>query len=198
MIYCTKPIASIADLQGRKVRVHSATLGDFVEGAGGTTVTIPFAEVVPALEKGVADCAITDPMSAYKAKWHEVITHVFPLRVGYSITFSAINTNTWQSLDAETQTVLKDAFAKMEADGWARAESDEALGVACLTGTAECTIGEPGKAALSQPSEADKAAVQTILDGFVLKRWAERCGADCAANWTATAGAAAHLSIPAN
>ena len=54
-------------------------------------MTIPFAEVVPALEKGVADCAITDPMSAYDAKWHEVVTDVFALRVGYSITFTAIN-----------------------------------------------------------------------------------------------------------
>lgn len=26
--YCTKPISSIADLKGRKLRVHSATLGD--------------------------------------------------------------------------------------------------------------------------------------------------------------------------
>ena len=43
-------------------RVYSTTLGDFVEGAGGVSVTIPFAEVVPALQKGVADCGITGTM----------------------------------------------------------------------------------------------------------------------------------------
>ncbi|MGQ0535176.1 MAG: ATP phosphoribosyltransferase, partial [Methanobacteriota archaeon] len=35
------------------------TLTDFVEGIGGTTVTIPFADVVPAMQRGVADCGVT-------------------------------------------------------------------------------------------------------------------------------------------
>lgn len=197
MIYCSKPIASIADLKGRKVRVHSATLGDFVEGAGGVTVTLPFAEVVPALEKGVADCAITDPMSAYNAKWHEVITHVFPLRVGYSITFSAINVKLWDSLDEETRTTLAAAFKALEDRGWEGAEEKERLGVACLTG-GDCPIGEAGKAVLAEPAEGDIAARQAILDDFVLKRWGDRCGVECAAIWNATAGAAAGLAVPVN
>lgn len=197
MIYCTQPIAGIADLQGRKVRVHSATLGDFVEGAGGVTVTLPFAEVVPALEKGVADCAITDPVSAYNAKWHEVVEYVFPLRVGYSITFSAINTRLWDSLDDETRGVMTATFRQLEEDGWKNAEAKEALGVACLTG-GDCPLGEPGSATLVEPAEADIAARQKILDEYVLPRWLARCGADCAATWNATAGAAGHLAIPMN
>jgi TRAP-type C4-dicarboxylate transport system substrate-binding protein len=197
MIYCSKPIASIADLEGRKVRVHSATLGDFVEGAGGVTVTLPFAEVVPALEKGVADCAITDPMSAYNAKWHEVITHVFPLRVGYSITFSAINLKLWDSLDEETRAALTASFTAMEDKGWAGAEEKERIGVACLTG-GDCPIGPAGSAQLAEPAEGDIAARQAILDNYVLKRWGERCGTDCAAVWNATAGSAAGLAVPVN
>lgn len=191
MIYCNKPISSIADLKGRKVRVHSATLGDFVEGAGDAAVTLPFAEVVPALERGVADCAITDPMSAYNAKWQEVITHLFPLRVGYSITYSAINLKLWESLYEETRTVMQTAFTEMENEGWAGAERKEAVGVACLTG-GDCPLGEAGSATLSEVGEADVAARQTILDDFVLKRY----GADCAATWNETAGAAAGLVVP--
>ncbi len=197
MIYCTQPIASLDDLKGRKVRVHSATLGDFVEGAGGVTVTLPFAEVVPALEKGVADCAITDPVSAYNAKWYEVINYVFPLRVGYSITFSAINTQLWDGLDDETRATMTAAFNQLEDDGWANAEAKEALGVACLTG-GECPLGEAGHATLVEPADSDVAARQKILDEFVLPRWRARCGDDCAANWNATAGAAGQLAIPMN
>jgi TRAP-type C4-dicarboxylate transport system substrate-binding protein len=196
MIYCTKPISSLADLKDRKVRVHSATLGDFVEGAGGVSVTIPFAEVVPALEKGVADCAITDPMSAYNAKWHEVITDVFTLRVGYSITYTAINTQLWDSLPEETRAVMTAELQKMEDKAWIEAEAKEAIGVACLTG-GDCPLGEAGTATLHAPTEADIAARQAILDGFVLKRWGDRCGADCAAEWNSTAGVAAGLTVPA-
>ncbi|WP_138469138.1 TRAP transporter substrate-binding protein [Poseidonocella sp. HB161398] len=198
MIYCREEVASIADLKGRKVRVHSATLGDFVEGAGGVTVTLPFAEVVPALEKGVADCAITDPVSAYKASWHEVIGHVFALPVGYSITFTAVNAALWDGLDAATREVMQTAFDDMEADGWRIAEEQQDMGVACLTGTGPaCTLGgTPGSAELHLPQQSDTAARQRILDEFVLRRWAARCGADCAATWNATAGAAAGLTAP--
>ncbi len=49
LIWCNQPIKTLADLKGKKVRVYATTLGDFVEGAGGTSVTIYFAEVVPAL-----------------------------------------------------------------------------------------------------------------------------------------------------
>ncbi|WP_335949675.1 TRAP transporter substrate-binding protein [Salipiger bermudensis] len=200
MIYCRDEVASIADLQGRKVRVHSATLGDFVEGAGGVTVTLPFAEVVPALEKGVADCAITDPVSAYKASWHEVIDHVFALPVGYSITFTAVNADLWDGLDEASREVMQTAFDEMSAKGWRIAEEQQDMGVGCLTGTVEaCTLGgTPGTATLHLPQDSDTAARQAILDDFVLKRWAARCGTECVATWNATAGAAAGLEAPAS
>lgn len=198
MIYCRDPITSLADLKGRKVRVHSATLGDFIEGAGGTVVTLPFAEVVPALERGVADCAVTDPVSAYKASWHEVINHVFPLPIGYSITFTAVNQRLWDSLDADTQAEMKKELAAFENRGWELAAQQEAQGIACLTGTGDCPFGEPGKAQLHQPTEADAAERTRILTDFVLKRWGERCGAACATAWNETAGKAARLSVPAN
>ena len=198
MIYCRDAVNGIADLKGKKIRVHSATLGDFVEGAGGVAVTLPFAEVVPALEKGVADCAITDPMSAFRAKWHEVTNHAFVLRVGYSITFSAISLKAWNNLNEETQNVLQSAFAKMEEKGWAGAERDDSMGVTCLTGTGTCTVGEAGKLGKVVPSQDDLEARETILQNSVLKRWAERCGSDCVKTWNATAGAAANLEAPAS
>ncbi len=197
MIYCRDAISSIEDLKGRKVRVHSATLGDFVEGAGGVTVTLPFAEVVPALEKGVADCAVTDPVSAYKAKWGEVINHVFALPLGYSITFTAVNAKLWDGLDEDTRSAMQAAFSKMEDDGWKIAEAEQNMGVGCLTGTVDkCAFGDAGDATLTLPSDADNAAKQAILDEYVLKRWSGRCGADCVGAWNETAGKAAGLMAP--
>ncbi len=46
---------SLKDLAGKKIRTYSRTLGDFIEGLNASAVTIAFAEVVPALQKGVAD-----------------------------------------------------------------------------------------------------------------------------------------------
>ena len=49
-LWCNGEVNGIADLKGKKIRVYATTLGDFVEGVGGTSVTVPFAEVIPALE----------------------------------------------------------------------------------------------------------------------------------------------------
>ena len=73
---------SLKDLAGKKIRTYSRTLGDFIEGLNASAVTIAFAEVVPALQKGVADCGITGTMPAYNAKWWQVVTHNIRIRVG--------------------------------------------------------------------------------------------------------------------
>ncbi len=106
LIWCNAPIKKLTDLKGKKVRVYSTTLGDFVEGAGGTSVTISFAEVVPALQKGVADCGITGTMPAFQAKWHEVITHAMKIRVGMGLGFFAISNKGWNGLNKDTQDLL--------------------------------------------------------------------------------------------
>ena len=79
MFYCNSPIKGLADIKGRKVRVQGTSQGDLVEALGATGVTIPFAEVVPALQRGTVDCGITGTMPAYKAGWHEVTSHVLRL-----------------------------------------------------------------------------------------------------------------------
>ena len=100
-LWCNGEVNGIADLDGKKIRVYSTTLGDFVEGVGGTSVTVSFGEVIPALEKGVVDCAITGTMSAYTAKWNQVATHAYTLRVGWGLAFGAMNMDKWNSLSAD-------------------------------------------------------------------------------------------------
>ena len=80
MFYCNSAIKGLADIKGKKVRVQGTSQGDLVEALGGTGVTIPFAEVVPALQRGTVDCGITGTMPAYKAGWHEVTSHVLTCR----------------------------------------------------------------------------------------------------------------------
>src|SRR4029077_7835066 len=57
VVFCNRPISGLADLKGVKVRVASAMHSDFVQGLGGTGVTMPFDELMDALKKRVADCA---------------------------------------------------------------------------------------------------------------------------------------------
>ena len=186
-LWCNGEVNGIEDLKGKKIRVYSTTLGDFVEGVGGTSVTVSFSEVIPALEKGVVDCAITGTMSAYTAKWNQVATHAYTLRVGWGLAFGAMNMNKWNSLSESQQTLLQSEIATLTDAMWAETATEDDVAISCITG-GECAIGEAGSMTLVEPSESDLKARDTIATEVVLARWAERCGADCAANWNETVG----------
>jgi TRAP-type C4-dicarboxylate transport system substrate-binding protein len=188
MIFCSKPVTKLSDLAGKKVRVYATTLGDFVEGVGGTSVTISFAEVVPALQKGVADCGITGSMPAYNAKWHEVITHAMKVRVGMGMAFMAMNMKKWKSLNADTQKFFINESKRLEKEMWVAAENEDEEALRCLSGKGACSRGPGGSVVITDPSPEDEALRKKILQEHVLKKWAERCSADCVKQWNATAG----------
>ena len=154
---------------------------------GGTSVTVAFAEVVPALQKGVVDCGITGTMPAYKAKWHEVATHVLKINVGAGMAFMAMNNKTWKKLNRDTQKFIIKESAALEDRMWKGAEEDDILGLRCNTG-GPCSIGKAGKMTLVLPGPADFKARERVLNEFVLKRWAKRCGAKCTKEWNDTIG----------
>lgn len=188
MIFCNAPVTKLSDLAGKKVRVYATTLGDFVEGLGGTSVTISFAEVVPALQRGVADCGITGTMPAYNAKWHEVITHAMKIRVGMGMGFMAINLKKWKSLNADTQKFLLEQSARLEKEMWIASENEDQEALRCLSGKGECSRGAGGSVVITDASAEDEALRKKVLREHVLKKWAGRCSAKCVENWNATAG----------
>ena len=196
-LWCREEIGGLADLDGLKIRVYSTTLGDFVEGAGGTSVTVPFAEVIPALEKGVVDCGITGTMSAYTANWHQVADYAYTLRVGWGLAFGAMNMDKWNSLGAERQAMLRAELDALTDAMWEETATEDAVAIACITG-GPCDIGESGSMVLVEPSEADLALRDGIARDVVLARWAERCGAECARTWNETVGPVLGLSAPVN
>lgn len=196
-LWCNAEVNGLADLKGKKIRVYSTTLGDFVEGVGGTSVTVPFAEVIPALEKGVVDCGITGTMSAYKAKWHQVATHAYTLRVGWGLAFGAMNMDKWNSMSPEQQAVLTSEITALNDRMWAETATEDEVAISCITG-GKCDIGEPGAMKLVEPSKDDLTIRDKVANDVILARWAERCGAECAENWNQTVGQILGLKAAAN
>lgn len=182
--YCRGDVKSVEDLKGKKIRVQGTSQADLVSALGGTGVTITFAEVVPALEKGVVDCGITGTMPAYKAKWPEVTNSVFRLPVGFTVGFLVANATMWNKLSPDTQKLLQAKFKELEDRSWKSTIAETEDGIFCTTGTGACPAGPPGKLKLNLPTEADFAARNKALNEVVLKNWAKRCGSDCAAKWT--------------
>lgn len=196
-LWCNAEVNGIQDLEGKKIRVYATTLGDFVEGAGGTSVTVPFSEVIPALEKGVVDCGITGTMSAYTANWQQVATHAYTLRVGWGLAFGAMNMDKWNSLSPEQQELMQTEIAALNERMWAETATEDGIAISCITG-GDCEIGEKGGMKLVEPSAEDLAIRDKIAADVVLARWAERCGEDCAENWNNTVGKVLGMTAKAN
>ena len=198
MIYCKEPINSLADLKGRKVRVQGASQGDLVEALGGTSVTVQFAETVPALERGVVNCGITGTMPAYKGGWHEVVDYVLELPVGFTITFMAANLTAWEKLDPKTRAFLEEQSKAWEDKAWKIIQDENEMGLICSSGVGgTCSEGKAADVKRVKPTDADRQLLDKVLNEVVLKRWAERCGAECAKRWTETVGAATGLKAVA-
>lgn len=194
--WCNTPIASLEDLRGKRVRVFNITQGDFVRAVGAAAVTIPFPEVVPAMQRRVVECGLTGTLSGNTAGWPEVTTHLFTLNAGWSIAFQAVNRDSWRRYPPAVQAFFTEQFAKLENDMWDLMGRATEQGIACNIGRADCTMGRPGNMTLVPVPEADQARRRQILNEVVLPAWGRRCGRACAERWNRDVGPIVGLSIP--
>lgn len=196
VFWCRDPVAGIDDLRGRKIRVFNKTMADFIEAVGGTTINMAFGDVVPALQRGVVDCAVTGTTSGNSAGWPEVTTHIYPMYLGWSINFQAVNLDAWNGFAPETREFFLKAFAVLEDNMWATAGQSTEEADNCNTGRDPCTMGTKADMTIVEVSDADREVHKGLMEDVVLVEWGKRCGRDCAAEWNETIGEVTGLQIP--
>jgi TRAP-type C4-dicarboxylate transport system substrate-binding protein len=196
VFWCREELSGLDDLKGRKVRVFNKTMDDFIGAVGGTTVSLPFAEVVPALQRGVVDCAVTGTLSGNTAGWPEVSEYIFPMYMGWSITYESANLDSWNSFPPELQAFFTEQFQKLEKKMWNTAAKAQADAENCNFGKEPCELGKTAEMTLVPVSDADREKHKELMQEVVLLEWGRRCGKDCAAEWNDTVGKAVGLQIP--
>jgi TRAP-type C4-dicarboxylate transport system substrate-binding protein len=188
VLFCNAPIQGLADLRGKKVRTSSRTTGEFVQALGGSSVTLPFGDVVPALQNRVVDCAITGSMSGYSAKWYEVSTHLYTLPINWNQQIHAANLAYWNKLDPKVQDFLEKNIKTMIDAIWDGAAKETQMGYDCNTGSADCPLPVKGKMQRVEPTDADRELLKKITVETIVPKWAERCSAECVKDWNDTVG----------
>lgn len=188
VLFCNGEMKGLADLKGKKVRTSSRTTAEFVQALGGSSVTMAFGEVVPALQNKVVDCAITGSLSGYSAKWYEVADHLYALPINWNQQIHAVNQNTWNKLDPKVQAFLQTSVDKLVDDIWDAAAIQTQQGYDCNTGAAACPFPVKGKMVLVEPTEEDRVLLKKVLTEAVLPKWAARCSDQCVADFNATIG----------
>lgn len=107
-----KPIRTIGDVKGMKIRVPSRNSGLLVEAWGGTPVSMPVSEVYNALQTGVIDAAMIDGTATKAFKLGEVANYVtLGMKTTNSPFFIVMNRDAWQGL-TDGQKVAVEAAGK--------------------------------------------------------------------------------------
>jgi len=102
-----KPINSLADLAGMKLRAPGA-YGSHMRELGVAPVTMAFAEVYTSLATGVIDgCASSNLVDYRDGKWYEQAKYLYPLPLSGAQTSPVIvNKAAWDTLPADLQATL--------------------------------------------------------------------------------------------
>jgi TRAP-type C4-dicarboxylate transport system substrate-binding protein len=198
VFYCNKPITSVDDLKGLKVRSFTPSMAALIQSFGGTPVTMQFSEVYPSLQRGVADCGVTSPTSGNSGKWPEVTTHFLPLSVSGSVQGHFMNLDYWNKFSPEAQKALVAQFKKMEDEMWALAQRANGDAMNCNVGKEPCKEGTKFSMKLVPVAAADEKKVKDAVTKVVLPIWKTSCNkidAKCSDTWNATVGKVRGLKI---
>jgi TRAP-type C4-dicarboxylate transport system substrate-binding protein len=198
VFWCREKINGLSDLKGKKVRVFNKTMADFINAVGGTTVSMAFAEVVPALQRGVVDCAVTGSLSGNTAGWPEVSKYLYPMYLGWSINYQGANSNSWERFGPAVQGFFTTEFDKFEDRMWATAAESVTDAEHCNFNKDPCKYGKKANMGLIPVSAADKKLHKELMENVVLVNWGKRCGKPCAAEWNDSVGKVVGLQIPLN
>ena len=114
--FSKRPLNSLEDFKGLKTRAHSTPLADLIAGLGADPEFITFAEVYPALERGILDAGVTGSTPAYGQKWYEVTKYIVGPLSTHPHNAIVVNLDVWNKLPPDFRAVLKEEGAKTEAE----------------------------------------------------------------------------------
>jgi TRAP-type C4-dicarboxylate transport system substrate-binding protein len=166
--FSKKAVRKPADFKGLKTRVHSVALASLVAGLGGEPLTIAFAEVYTALERGTLDAAISGTKPGFGLRWYEVSKYlVGPISMRPHVAL-AVNKNSWKRLPPDIQKIMKEeAETLVEAksfdliEGWNKEGVDKSV--------------EKGMEHIPFSPET-QATIKDVLKTKVVPDWVKRAG----------------------
>ena len=121
-IYSSKPLASIADMKGLKMRTYNPYTSRIAELAGAQPVTIQVAELAQAFATGAVNANITSGATGYDTKAWEVVKNYYDTQAWLPKNIVFANKEAFDKLDKATQQAVLKAAADAEARGWKTSE----------------------------------------------------------------------------
>lgn len=105
------PIRSLADLNGKKMRVPGSLWSRWADRVGGVQVNIPSSEMFEGLDKGALDIAIQAPGALRSYSLWDTAKYVTTLNLGtyHSLSLLSFNREFWRDLTDEQRAMMLDS-----------------------------------------------------------------------------------------
>jgi TRAP-type transport system periplasmic protein len=159
-----KPIKTLADLKGMKIRSPGGLVTDTLKALGAVPVMMPTPEIYEAIEKGIVDGTFLTPSSAMSYRLYEVGKYLNVLPVSCLDIPVAISPRAWKKLTPELQAIVYQVFLEGSmnvADGY---ENDSAKAIEGWTQKGGTVVRIDEKEA-----QKFKAAVQEVDDVWIAR-----------------------------
>jgi TRAP-type transport system periplasmic protein len=123
-IYSRKPIRSLADLKGVKLRAQGIVETEFTKAIGATPVTLSWEEVYPAMQQGVIDAYWVTHSATFNAKLFEVAKYCYEVGVGGANWYVVVNKAALDRLPADVKQAVLDLRQPVSDKLWDRVDGD--------------------------------------------------------------------------
>ena len=112
--YSKEPLETVADFEGRKIRSHSASMSDFIQGMGGEPVELGVSEIYSALQIGTVDATVTTALLGVTGRLFEVSDYIAGPLIGFGYTNNVVNKDVWNAMPDDLRQIVIEEGAKME------------------------------------------------------------------------------------
>ena len=107
-IICSKPIKSVADFKGKRVRTYGFAYPALVQALGGTPVSMSSTDGYEALQRGILDCSPIDPVLAHGWKYDEVAKYFVDVPIGASFGHMiSMNRKAYDDMEPAARAILE-------------------------------------------------------------------------------------------
>ncbi len=117
-LYSKKPVTSLADLKGTKMRAYNPATTRIAEIVGAQPVTIQLAELPQALATGGVDNFLTSSASGVDSKLYEQVKFFYDVNAWLPRNAVVVNIKAFDALDKPAQAALLKAAAAAGERGW--------------------------------------------------------------------------------
>jgi len=161
-LYAKKPIGSLADVKGEKIRSYSPTVARMIELMGAQPVTVQAAELTQALATGVVNANFTSSATGYDSKSWELLGYYYDVQAWLPKNVVFVSKKAFDALDAKTRDAVLAAARTAETRGWKSSEEKNAWYVEQLRANKMKVQPPPPTLAKELAAIGDKMAAEWV------------------------------------